>query len=126
MLRPPADARRYPRLSVPAMYSLLRMGPTGQRAYPWTGHIYDISMSGMRFELDQPVDAGTSVRVRGMLPGDSHTTFRAAGCIIRLHDDEEEAFGPTRMAMTFESFQNQTDVHRLTQYLAHHQVNRAA
>ncbi len=122
---PIAEARRHPRLPVPAMYTLLRVRRVGDTTYRHTGYIYDISLSGMRFELDEPMEPGAAIEIRGMLPGDSHATIRATGHIVRVHEDED-APGPVRMAMAFETFQNETDVRRLTSYLTHHGRKRAA
>ena len=43
------ESRHAARLKVPAMYTLVRVRPQGQARYCWTGHIYDVSESGMRF-----------------------------------------------------------------------------
>lgn len=112
-----AEARSTQRLRLPAMYTLLRVRHVGDQRYRWTGHIYDISESGMRFELDTPLPAGTEVEVRGMLPGSHQVTFHAAGRIVRMHDDEE--VGPTRMGMTFTKFNHDIDRQRLNIYLNH-------
>ncbi len=112
-----AEARSNPRLKLPAMYTLLRVRQTGDQRYRWTGHIYDISQSGMRFELDAPLPAGTEVEVRGMLPGSHQVTFHAAGRIVRMHDEEE--MGPCRMGMTFTRFNHDIDRQRLNIYLNH-------
>jgi hypothetical protein len=113
----PSESRSTPRLKLPAMYTLVRVRPVGEERYRWTGHIYDVSESGMRFELDQPIEAGTRVEVRAMLPGSSHITFNAAGHIVRLHDDCDER-GPVRMGMVFERFTRQGDQLRLSDYLS--------
>ncbi len=112
-----AEARSNPRLKLPAMYTLLRVRQTGDQRYRWTGHIYDISQSGMRFELDAPLPAGTEVEVRGMLPGSHQVTFHATGRIVRMHDEEE--MGPCRMGMTFTRFNHDIDRQRLNIYLNH-------
>jgi len=113
-----AEARTQPRVPLPAMYTLLRVRPIGEARYRWTGHIYDVSLSGMRFELDATLDPGAEVEVRVMLPGTGHCTFRASGRVVRLHDGE---FGPCRMAMNFDRFQNPADRARLEAYLTGHQ-----
>lgn len=120
-----AESRAYPRLKVPAMYSLVRVRPVGEERYLWTGHIYDVSLSGMRFELDHALEPGTAVEVRGILPGQSHVTFRASGTVVRFHDDSDEP-GPTRMGMNFNSFHNETDETRLSDYLGDHGLKIAA
>ena len=120
-----ANAREHPRLKVPAMYSVVRVRPAGSERYCWTGHIYDVSLGGMRFELDEPLQPGTAVEVRGILPGQAHVTFRASGTIVRFHDDEPEA-GPTRMGMNFASFHSEIDESRLTDYLGDNGLRLAA
>ncbi|MEM9882746.1 MAG: PilZ domain-containing protein [Planctomycetota bacterium] len=121
----PTHARRQPRLKVPAMYSLVRVRPAGADRYLWTGHIYDVSLTGMRFELDTALEPGTAVEVRGILPGQEHVTFRADGTVVRYHDDADEP-GPLRMGMAFTRFHSETDETRLTDYLGDHGLKLAA
>lgn len=118
------EGRSQPSLKLPAMYTLLRARPTGSKRYCWTGHIYDISADGMRFELDQVLEPRTPLEVRGMLPGAKHITFRATGHITCLHEKDRQV-GPFRMAMTFESFSHEIDRQRLSEYL-HYSGLRAA
>jgi hypothetical protein len=99
------------------MYTLVRVRPTGKEKFLWTGYIYDVSTSGMRFELDRGLEPGTQVEIRAMLPGASHTTFRASGHIVRRHDDVEER-GPVRMGMHFDQFNHPDDRQKLMDYLA--------
>lgn len=120
-----AEARAFPRLKLPAMYTLLRIRPRGENRYRWTGHIYDISPSGMRFEMDDEVPAGTELEVRAMLPGGVHTTFTATGRVVRLHDDDP-ACPPVRMAMAFDAFSHPIDRQRLCDYLADRGLRLAA
>lgn len=119
------DTRQFPRLKLPAMYTLIRVKPTGDERFRWTGYIYDISASGMRFELDQALDPGTEVEVRAMLPGAFHTTFHAVGKVVRLHDDAEDR-GPMRMGLVFEKFTHHADRRRLHEYLEHSGLRQAA
>ena len=111
-----AETRQQPRLKVPAAYSVLRVRREGETDYEWSGHIYDVSMSGMRFEIDDALDPGTRVEVRGLLPGQNNAQFSANGVIVRYHDEGPEA-GPTRMGMLFEHFQTRTDESQLSDYL---------
>ena len=111
-----ADSRQFARLRLPAMYTLVRVRPIGDERFSWTGYIYDISEGGMRFELDTPLDPGTSIEVRAMLPGANHMTFEAAGQVVRLHDDDEIP-GPARMGMTFDHFALEEDRSRLADYI---------
>lgn len=112
-----AHSRDEPRLRLPAMYTLLRARPAGGDRYRWTGYIYDISITGMRFELDKALEPGAEIEVRGMLPAGRHTTFRAAGQVVRIHDDDESGIGPIRMAMTFDTFTHERERDRLLDYL---------
>ena len=120
-----AEARRFPRLKIPAMYSLVRVRPADTDRYLWTGHIYDVSLNGMRFELDQPLEPGTAIDVRGVLPGETHVAFRATGQVVRFHDEAQEP-GPVRMGMRFASFQSDIDQDRLNNYLDDHGLRLAA
>ena len=110
------DQRQHPRIKVPAMYTLIRARVQGSTRYNWTGHIYDVSLGGVRFELDMPIEPGTQLELRGMLPGAGHTTFRALGRVVRVHSDASD-LGPAIMALQFESFQSPMDRHRLAQYI---------
>lgn len=113
---PSRDLRQHPRVKVPAMYTLVRARVVGSTKYTWTGHIYDISVGGLRFELDMPVEVGTQLELRGMLPGGGHTTFRVVGRVVRIHSDPEER-GPVVMGLQFESFQSPMDRQRLAEYI---------
>ena len=119
-----SDARRTPRLKLPPMYTFLRARPAGTERYCWSGHIYDISASGMRFELDVCVDPGRELEIRAMLPGASDTTITAIGRVVRLHDDSDER-GPVRMAMVFSEFAQHRDRLQLDTYLARACANAA-
>lgn len=110
-----SEARQMPRLKLPPMYTLVRVRPEGDERYRWTGFVYDISMTGMRFELDAAVAPGTRLEIRAMLPGPQHTTFRAAGPVVRVHDDDGSR-GPTRMGMTFDAMDDD-DRRTLEEYL---------
>ena len=121
-----AEARIEPRLKLAAMYTLLRARPVGESRYLWTGYIYDISVSGMRFELDQALEPGTEIEVRGMLPAGRHTTFKAIGKIVRVHDDDGSTVGPVRMAMHFDHFIREHEKLRLADFLEHSGLRRAA
>jgi hypothetical protein len=113
-----ADARQYPRLKLQAMYTLVRVRPAGTKRYQWTGYIYDISQTGMRFEVDGAIPPGTKVDICALLPGAHHTTFEATGHIVRMHDDDDLDIGPVRMGMTFDSFARELDEMVLDNYLA--------
>ncbi|MFN3165814.1 MAG: PilZ domain-containing protein [Phycisphaeraceae bacterium] len=111
------DQRQHPRIKVPALYTLVRARVLGSEKYTFTGHIYDVSVGGMRMGLDMPVETNTRLEVRGMLPGGGHTTFRAIGRVARIHSDANDR-GPVILGVQFESFRSPMDRHRLSQYIA--------
>lgn len=123
-IHPAAEYRAAPRYKLPAMYTLVRVRPSGTQRYRWTGFVYDISTTGMRFELDNALSPEMKVDIRVMLPGREQVTFDATGSIVRLHDDDEYMPGPRRMGMVFDHFTYQGDKHRLENYL--NQVSLAA
>jgi c-di-GMP-binding flagellar brake protein YcgR len=114
----PEENRRYHRYSVPAMYSLVRARGRGEGAFQWTGHLYDVSLGGMRFELDQSLEPGTEVDIRAMLPGAEHRTFRVRGEVVRLHNEDEADRGPARMGLSFTRFQSRADRQAVESYIA--------
>lgn len=111
-----AEARGATRYKLPAMYTLIRVRPAGTQRYRWTGYVYDISTSGMRFEIDRALAPDMQVEIHAMLPGKEQMTFQATGHIVRLHDDDY-APGPKRMGMSFDSFAFGGDEQRLSGYL---------
>ncbi|MFW6059299.1 MAG: PilZ domain-containing protein [Phycisphaeraceae bacterium] len=119
------EQRLEPRLKLPAMYTLVRVRLVGETPYHWTGHIYDVSLSGMRFELDEPLLPDSAVEIRAILPGQPPTLVRAAGHVVRLHEDEPNTV-PVRHAMRFDEFASTIDRHRLRDYLASAGLSRRA
>ncbi|QDU34147.1 PilZ domain protein [Poriferisphaera corsica] len=109
------EGREHPRIPLPAMYTLLRLRKLDAPHFDRTGHIYDISMSGIRFELDFPLEPGEQVEVKIMLPGSSQLTFSASGTIIRMHTDDE--CGPVRMGLAFNEFGSINERIKLQQYI---------
>jgi hypothetical protein len=80
------------------------------------GHAYDVSLNGLRFELDEPLEEGTPIEVELHLPG-LLQSIRSTGRVVRVLDEFEEA-GPQRMAVAFRSFSSPLDASRLTKHLA--------
>ena len=79
------------------------------------GHAYDVSLNGLRFELDEPLEEGTPIEVELHLPG-LLQSIRSTGRVVRVLDELEEA-GPQRMAVAFRSFSSPLDASRLTKHL---------
>ncbi|MEM7680629.1 MAG: PilZ domain-containing protein [Planctomycetota bacterium] len=110
------DHRAEPRLPLPAMYCELRARAGAQRPYELTGHIYDLSLSGLRFELDEALPAGASMDVRITLPGAEPVTVKASASVVRQASEQDEP-GPCRLAATFTRFRTPMDRERLSGYL---------
>ncbi|MFA7235587.1 MAG: PilZ domain-containing protein [Phycisphaeraceae bacterium] len=64
----PPDHRRHPRKALPVGYAQVRVRLPGQQRYSLTGHAYDISLSGIRFELDQSIPLGKAIDMQLSLP----------------------------------------------------------
>ena len=79
----------------------------------------------MRFELDAPLEPGTNIEVRAILPGSQQTTINVSGHIVRYHDEPDER-GPIRLGMIFDTFTNPADRVRLIDYLHNSGIRQAA
>jgi len=99
------------------MYTTVKVRPAGDQRYRWSGYVYDISTSGMRFEMDekpqdnQPLEVHITLPRRGSI---RPTTINATGRVVRTHDDEP---GPVRMGLQFDAFRSEADKRRLTGYV---------
>ncbi len=79
------------------------------------GHVYDISMGGVRIELDQPLDPGEIVALHLLLPG-AQSPVQASASVVWVHDEHDDP-GPRRMALQFTDFPNDADRSRLGDYI---------
>jgi len=86
------------------------------------GHTYDLSESGVQFELDHPVAPGTQVLIEIELPaplsGSRDTIDRIVGAEADIVWTDETEPGPTRMAAVFTRFAGEGDRRRLHHALA--------
>ncbi len=117
------NRRAADRFSPPVGYSRVVIVPDSTELKPRSdeaehsleGHAYDVSLNGLRFELDEPLDEGTKVDVELHLPG-LLRSIRTKGRVVRVFDEDGDE-GPKRMAVTFQSFDNPADASRLTAHL---------
>lgn len=79
------------------------------------GHAYDVSLNGLRFELDEPLEEGSSVDIELHLPG-LLSSIRSKARVVRIFDEDGDN-GPRRMAATFKSFHSPLDASRFTTHL---------
>lgn len=123
--KPAVESRQDLRLKLSPMYTVIRVRPHGTRRFCWSGHIYDVSETGLRFEVDGKLALGTSVDVQATLPGPGNATVKLSGRIVRYHDEPED-LGPIRMGMVVDSFSTQSDHRRWLDYLRGGQLKKAA
>lgn len=100
------DRRRHARFTVDPMFSSVAVLPAGA-AVPCgelgcDGHLYEVSLGGMRFELDEPLPRDARVSVAISLPG-CPQPIRADARIVRVFDQVDDP-GPRRMVAEFETF----------------------
>lgn len=79
------------------------------------GHAYDISLGGVRYELDEPLAPGTCVEVEIQLPG-AATPIRGSGQVVRVYDHEDDP-GPRRQAVRLDRFVSDLDRQRLARLI---------
>lgn len=109
------ERRRHTRFKVAPMYSHVHVRRTDGATDVLEGHLYDISVGGVRFELDEPLNDGESVTIDISLPG-CQTLIQATGKVVRVNDANDDP-GPRRMALRFESFVNEASRIALARYL---------
>ena len=122
---PQTNRREHDRFTVPPMYSSVTARGADDPAAPaLQGHAYDLSESGVRIELDEPLASGQSVSLHLGLPfSDARIHARADVVWINGADDDP---GPRRMALRFTGFLSESDHDRLVSYLGSGQLRRAA
>ncbi len=121
----PIDRRAHPRFALPHQYT----GITVQRLGSMTigdlhGHVYDISESGMRLELDEALDVGSVVSFQVDLPL-GHGPVTGTATVIWVNSAEDDP-GPRRCALHVREYLTAGDHARLVRYLGDAQPCRAA
>ncbi len=124
------NRRRHERFSLPPMYSALTVKVVGgSKSIPLLdGHCYDISESGVQFELDNALPDGTALELSIELPAtladrESRGPVRVLGNIIWRDESEP---GPVRMAVAFSKFFRADDKDRLFRQITSGRLARAA
>lgn len=112
----PSERRRHPRIKLRPMYTSVAVAPQSSPDDELSGHAYDICEGGVRIELDQALETGTSARVRLALPG-VHDEIRVAADVVWINDPHDDP-GPRRMALRFSDFHSAEDWWRLHDYVA--------
>lgn len=125
----PINRRKHERFIVPPMYTPICVRLLDDSNTTLDGHAYDVSESGIQFELDDAIPPGTPVAVQIMLPpgaehGPGRSIFVIANVVWLTADPDEP--GPRRMAAVFSSFARLGDRERLIRHLVRSRFARAA
>ncbi len=91
-----------------------RFSAMASPAHNLEGHAYDVSITGIRFELDEALDEGTVVEMDVTLPG--CRTVHTTGRVVRVFDHQDDP-GPRRMAAHFDQFGSDQDEAALRSHL---------
>jgi len=110
-----AEQRTTERYGVNAPYTAVRVEPRNGVGVPLEGHAYDVSATGLRFELDEALKVGEPLSLELLLPG-AGGWVRLAGRVVRLFDEADDP-GPRRMAVHVDSFENELHRERLLGHL---------
>lgn len=112
------------------MYAPLAVRLLDADTFTIEGHAYDISVGGIRFELDRPIEPGTQVAMQITLPptdlgdiGPGRSVFVFAN-IVWLEDEDQVP--PVRMAAVFAYFARAGDQERLLKQFATGRYRMAA
>jgi len=116
------NRRNAERFAVAPMYTEIRA--RRRDGDEMTGHIYDVSSSGVRLELDEAVAPGEAMTVAMDLPG-VVGPVGAAGVIVWINDELDDP-GPRRMAMRIETFASADDRQRYARFLGGSFARQAA
>lgn len=112
------NRRQHPRFAVTPSYTSARVRLLSEEHFTRSGHVYDISEGGVRFEMDIPVEPGTSVAMEITLPepsgsmtidGPGRAVF-VLGNVVWCDTDEP---GPAQMALVITRFARAGDRDRL-------------
>lgn len=125
------DRRRFERFETSPMYTTLSVRTLEENFFTRHGHAYDLSEGGSRFELDVPIEPGTAIAMRIMLPasaieagdiGPGQAIF-AIGNVVWCDVSEP---GPAKMAVAFTRFAREGDRDRLLKPLKTRSLRRVA
>lgn len=119
------DRREHVRFVMPHQYTAVTVQPSGSMAIGGLeGHVYDISESGIRLELDIPLEVGSVVNFQVQLPL-GHGSVTGTGAVVWVNDADDDP-GPRRCALHVREYLSPADHVRLLRYLGQAQPCRAA
>lgn len=88
------------------------------------GHVYDVSESGIRLELDEPLEVASQVVFQVQLPL-GHGPVTGTATVVWVNDEHDDP-GPRRCALHIRDYLTPADHARLLAYLGQAQPCRAA
>lgn len=118
----PMNRRDASRVPVRAAYSSVAVMHDGSTER-LTGHVYDISEKGLRFEVDRALPVGSSIELELIVPPEE--SIRVTARVVRVYDEADDP-GPRRMGAEFIGFVSPGDEARLDDLLDSIQLIRAA
>ncbi len=122
------NRRQFERFALPPMYSRVTMRLLDRDSFEYEGHAYDISEAGLCFEIDKPFEPNTTVVMRIDLPMHHEGEpgyVEVFSRIVRV-DEEDQEFGPVRLAASFSRFVRFGDKQRLIAHFCTGRYARAA
>lgn len=120
---PFVEKRGATRYDLPAPYTAVRVKREGRQRYSQLGHAYDISATGMRFELDIALEAGEQIEVTVELPGFLRRQIVAVGRVVRFADNGK--YGPIHMGIAFSQIIEPFDLSDFEAYIHGETLNYA-
>lgn len=114
------NRRRVDRFTVEPMYSSVSVTHKGRGA--GDGHVYEVSLGGVRLELDEALPRRAPIELEITLPG-CPDAIAAKGRVVEVYDAADDP-GPRRMVVAFESFKDGAEA-TLKRYLSQKWLKRA-
>lgn len=119
------DRRQHERFLLPPMYTPVTIRRArGLAIEVLDGHAYDISESGVRLEVDEPLETGEEVHARIEFPAGGGA-FAAWAEVVRVYDAEDDP-AARRAALHFRKFPSPVDRDCLVSQLIAGVLKRAA
>jgi hypothetical protein len=127
--QPRVNRRTHERFMLQPGYTsaAVRIHPDEQ-TFMLEGHVYDISEGGIRFELDRPIEPGSTVSMRIDLPMNTGDTGPGRSVFVTgniVWCDVEEP-GASRMALAITRFDREGDKGRMIRAMTSKRFMRAA
>ena len=126
---PAPNRRRHERFKLQPMYTSVAVQRVEQKDHRFNieqmmGHAYDLSESGARIEVDEPLNVGEQLAMSVSLPGEQRGIYMSAE-VVRVYEEEDDP-GPRRAGVQFMDFLSPHDRQRLMEYIGDDVIRQAA